>query len=108
MNKVVREAEYFKNITHEQIDKKLEFMERAVNGFAAVAEDEQSEDSNEQEDARDDANGQETANDTSRYADEKLSQGAIYNQIGDEEPHENLSIDVSEKQEVEGNEDESE
>ena len=61
MQKVVREAEYFKQITHEQIDKKLKFMEMAVSGFAPVAEDD--------DDERDDGAG---------LGDHALPPGAIY------------------------------
>jgi len=60
MQKVVREAEYFKKITHEEIDKKLKFMEMAVSGFAPVAED---------DDEREDGAG---------LDEEALSPGAIY------------------------------
>ena len=39
MQKVVREAEYFKKITHDQIDKKLKFMNIVVKGIGPVAEE---------------------------------------------------------------------
>jgi len=32
MQKVLREQEYFKEITYDQIDKKLKFLERAIGG----------------------------------------------------------------------------
>lgn len=38
MQKAVREAEYFRSITHDEIDKKLRFMERAVKGIGSIAE----------------------------------------------------------------------
>lgn len=30
MEKITREAEYFKNITHEEIDKQIEFLDQAM------------------------------------------------------------------------------
>lgn len=31
MEKVTREAEYFKNITHDEIDRQIQFLDRAMN-----------------------------------------------------------------------------
>jgi hypothetical protein len=36
MAKVVREAEYFKNITHEEIDRQLAFMDRAIENKSNI------------------------------------------------------------------------
>lgn len=38
MQKVVREAEYFRRITHDEIDMKIRFMERAVKGIGSIVE----------------------------------------------------------------------
>ena len=46
MQKMVREAEYFKTITHDEIDKKMRFMERVVRGIRSI--EERSQDSEDQ------------------------------------------------------------
>ena len=83
---MVREAEYFKNITHDEIDKKLKFMEMAVKGFGAVVEDSE----------------EENAHEGSGYNEGHYSQieGQIYDQNGEQASTQLNMVEASEKQEI--------